>query len=92
MIKKEKKRFSLLLVLGVLIIGAMLGGLFGELIKLGLPNGVVKDVFLRSVSLSFGPLPIDLLVLNFVIGLTIKINIIAIVGFVVAYYLLRYWR
>lgn len=79
-------------MVSVLLIGAMLGGLFGELIKLGLPNGVVKDVFLRAINISFGPLPIDLLVFNIVIGLSLKINIVAVIGFATAYYLLRYWR
>ena len=89
---KNSKKIPLILVLAVLLIGAMLGGLFGELIKLGIPDGVVKDVFLRAISFSFGPMPIDLLVFNFVIGLSIKINIIAVIGFVTAYYMLRYWR
>ncbi len=89
---KSSKNFSLLLVISVVIIGAMLGGFAGELLKIGLPDGVVKDVFLRAVSLSFGPLPIDLIVFNFVIGLSIKINIVAVIGFVIAYYMLRYWR
>jgi len=85
-------RFSLLMVIAVVLIGAMIGGFIGELMKLGLPDGVVKDVFLRAVTLSFGPLPIDLLVFNFVIGMSVKINIIGAVGFLVAYYMLRYWR
>ncbi|MBN2281197.1 MAG: DUF4321 domain-containing protein [Candidatus Marinimicrobia bacterium] len=89
---KNGKKISLVLVIGVLLIGAMLGGFLGELIKLGLPDGVVKDVFLRAISISFGPMPIDLLVFNFVIGLTLKFNITAGIGFIVAYYLLRYWR
>ncbi len=89
---RSGKKFPLLLVISVLIFGAMIGGFLGELMKLGLPDGVVKDVFIRSFDISFGPLPIDLLVLSFVIGLTLKINLIAILGFVVAYYMLRYWR
>jgi hypothetical protein len=80
------------MVIAVVLIGAMIGGFIGELMKLGLPDGVVKDVFLRAVTLSFGPLPIDLLVFNFVIGMSVKINIIGAVGFLVAYYMLRYWR
>ncbi len=90
--KRSNRKFSLLMVIGVLLIGAMLGGLLGELIKIGLPSGVVKDVFLRAISFSFGPVPLDLLVFNFVIGLSIKINIISVIGFVIAYYVLRYWR
>lgn len=89
---KGGKNISLLLVLGIILLGAMIGGFAGELMKIGLPDGVVKDVFLRAVTFSFGPLPIDLLVFNFVIGLTIKFNIIGAIGFVVAYYMLRYWR
>lgn len=90
--ERNGKKFSLLLVVSVVLIGAMIGGFIGELMKIGLPDGVVKDVFLRAVTLSFGPLPIDLLVFNFVIGMSIKINIVGVVGFLIAYYTLRYWR
>ena len=89
---KVGKRFPLLFIISVLILGAMLGGFAGELLKLVLPGGVVKEVILRSFSPSFGPVSIDLLVFNFVIGLKMHINLIGVAGLVVAYYMLRYWR
>lgn len=92
--KLERKltRPSLPFVIGILIIGAMLGSLVGELIKFILADGVVKEVFLRSIDLSLGPIVLDLIMFSLTIGFTLKFNFIGLIGLAVAYYILRYWR
>ena len=85
-------RKTILTAIGVLILGAMIGSLVGEILKLGLPTGVVKEVLLRSIELAFGPVAIDLLMFSTTIGVTLKINLISLVGLVTAYYLLKNWR
>jgi hypothetical protein len=89
---KNGKRASLLFVVGMLLLGAMIGGLFGELIKLGLPGGVVKEVLLRHIPIGFQAITIELAVIQFTFGFMFKVNIISMLGIVVAYYMLRYWR
>ena len=85
-------RKTILTAIGVLILGTMIGSLVGEIIKLGLPEGVVKEVLLRSIDLAFGPVAIDLLMFSTTIGITLKINLIGIAGLITAYYLLKNWR
>ncbi|MBS1272083.1 MAG: hypothetical protein MAGBODY4_01221 [Candidatus Marinimicrobia bacterium] len=75
-----------------LIVGAMIGTLLGDILGMTLPDGVVKELFLRSVTLSLGPTTVDLLIMNFTLGFSFKLNFSGIIGLGVAYYLLRYFR
>ncbi len=86
------KKFSLILIVGVLLFGAMVGSLFGELIKMGIPDGVVKEVFLRSIDIEIGPAFLNLIMFSLTIGFTLKLNLVGIIGLAIAYYLLRFWR
>jgi len=86
------RKNTILFILGILLLGAMLGSLTGELLKMALPDGVVKEVFLRSVDIMVGPGVVDLLMFSITIGFTLKLNLIGIIGLAVAYYMLRYWR
>lgn len=83
---------TILTAIGILLMGAMIGSLIGEIIKLGLPEGVVKEVLLRSIELALGPFAIDLLMFSMTLGLTLKINLISLAGLGTAYYLLKNWR
>ena len=49
------KRNVSLIVVG-LFIGAAIGGVLGNILGWGLPDGVVKDFFLTSLSLDLGGL------------------------------------
>ncbi len=75
-----------------LLVGAMVGTLLGDLLGMVLPPGVVKELFLRSVSFALGPAEIDLLVMNLTIGFAMKLNFSGVIGLGAAYYLLRYFR
>ena len=90
--EKNPKNRSLIMVIGVLILGAMLGSLLGEVLKLGMPDGVVKEVFLRSVNLTIGPGVVDLLMFSVTLGFSLSLNLVGILGMVGAYYVLRFWR
>jgi len=90
--EKNPKNRSLIMVIGVLILGAMLGSLVGEVLKMGMPDGVVKEVFLRSVNLTIGPGVVDLLMFSVTLGFSLSLNLVGILGMVGAYYVLRFWR
>jgi len=83
---------SIGIIIIALIAGAMIGTLFGEILGMTLPDGVVKELFLRSVTLSLGPTTLDLLIVNFTLGFSFKLNFSGIIGLGIAYYLLRYFR
>jgi len=65
-----------------------------------LPEGVVKDFFLTSVTFDFaglagnesGVIVLDLIMFTLKIGLLLKINFTSIIGIAAAYYFLRYFR
>jgi hypothetical protein len=68
----------------------MTGTLLGELIGLLLPAGVVKDFFLKSGAIGFGPGTLNAVLFTITIGLSFKINVVGLIGIGVAVYLLRW--
>ena len=94
-----KKRQIPVIVLS-LFIGAIFGGVVGNLFTLILPESVVRDFFLTSISFDLGGLInnemgvfiIDLKVIVLKFGLSMNFNFTSVVGIAVAYYILRYLR
>jgi len=89
-IKLSRKK-SLGYIILILVLGAFIGSVFGEVIGLILPDGVVKDFFTKSVKDEIGPATINLNLLTFTIGFAFKLNVIGVVGIVIAAYLLRWY-
>ena len=81
-----------MVVFMTLIIGAALGTVLGDLVALTLPEGVVKQFFLQSVSWGVSPVTVDLLVGSVTFGMRLKFSVSSIIGLGVAYYFLRYFR
>jgi hypothetical protein len=84
-----KRSVGLLLI--SIVVGLLLGSLLGELIGMACPSGVVKDFFLKSVTPEFGPVSVNLLVVAMTFGVTLKLNIISILGVFIAIYYLRWY-
>ena len=85
-----RSRRSLGFVALVLLLGAVSGTLLGELLGLLLPEGVVKDFFLKSGVLDFGPATLNAVVFGLTLGLKLKINVVGLIGIGFAIYLLRW--
>ncbi|MCH8299725.1 MAG: DUF4321 domain-containing protein [Candidatus Marinimicrobia bacterium] len=81
-----------LLAIYTLTLGAIMGTLVGEILGFILPEGVVKQFFLLSKTLSVGPGTLNIIMLQLTLGLSITLNVISLIGIGVAYYLLRWWR
>ena len=94
--KKRKIHFIVL----SLFVGAIFGGVVGNIFSLVLPESVVKDFFLTSITFDLGGLVnndigvfiIDLKVIVLKLGLSMSFNFTSIIGIAVAYYILRYLR
>ncbi len=86
----QKRSVGFLLI--TLIIGGAVGTLLGDLIGLTLPEGVVKQFFLQSVSWGISPFTLDVLVASFTLGFRIKFSISSVLGLGGAYYVLRYFK
>ncbi len=86
-IKRRGAGFILLVLVG----GALLGSALGQLVGVLLPQGVVRDFFIRAVTPGLTqPVTVDLLVLTLTLGFTLKLNIVALLGVVLAAYLLKW--
>lgn len=90
--RSRQKDFKILLFL--LILGMIMGSAVGEAIGRIVPeagNSVVRDFFLKSVEWGFGPTPISLVVVTLTVGLSFKVNVVAVLGIVFAAYLFRWY-
>lgn len=79
-----------MLVLMVLL-GMILGSAVGVAIKEVLPDGVVKKFFVESVSWGLEARTLDLVVLTLTLGFSVKVNVMAVLGVVLAVYLFRWY-
>ncbi len=87
----SQRQKSLAMLIFMVILGAIVGTAIGEAIGLILPDGVVKEFFLRSVVAGVGPATFNLVVFTFTIGFSININLMAVLGVVFATYLFRWY-
>ena len=92
MVISEYQKRSIAVIFLVLIIGAAIGTILGDVLGMILPEGVVKQFFLQSVSWGVSPVTLDVIVMTITFGLRIKFNISSVLGLAVAYYFLRYFR
>ena len=92
--KADQKR-SIAFIFLVLFIGMITSAILGQLIGGIMPEGVVKEFFLTSISIGWGTQPgnwIDLYVIRFKSGLFIDISVVSFLGMVIAWYFLRYFK
>ena len=91
------KNRSIKLIIFGLCSGAVIGTLVGNMLSFLLPDGsAVKQFFLISYDFNFGSINSDylidfgIIVIDF--GFIFKFNVCSIIGFGIAYYLLKYFR
>jgi hypothetical protein len=84
------RKKSLAWFLVIILLGALIGSTLGEVLALVLPEGVVKEFFLRSAKFSVGPATLNLVIITFTLGFSIKLNVISVLGIGFAAYLLRW--
>ena len=88
-----KKSNTLGRIFLILFLGALIGGILGELFGFVLPDSVVKEFFLRKFSFGLEqPLAFDLNIITFSIRLVFRMNIVSLIGLGFGYYILRYTR
>jgi hypothetical protein len=76
--------------LGVLIAGFVTGGLLTALARQWLPDSAAKAFFTTTLTPTFGPVSVDLLVLNFTLGpVGLHVSALSLIGLLVAYLIAR---
>jgi hypothetical protein len=74
-----------------LVLAAVVGGLVGDITGSFLPEGAVKTLFEKSISIGFQPLTVDLYAVSFTIGLMVKINFVSILFLIMVLLYFRWW-
>ena len=78
------------LVFLILIAGLVLGSLLGELVARVLPSGLVHDLFTGGPQIGLHPpATLDLRFMAVTFGLLLKVNVVAVLGVLVAAFALR---
>jgi len=84
------RKKSAVFVVFIIIIGALIGTAIGEVIGILVPQGVVQDFFLKSASASLGPGTLDIILFTITLGFSFKLNIMGVIGILIAAYALRW--
>ena len=78
------------LVLMIIVAGLVLGSLLGELVASLLPTGVVHDLLTRGPQIGLSPpATLDLRFIAVTFGMLLKVNVVAVLGVVLAAFALR---
>jgi hypothetical protein len=76
--------------LGVLVTGFLAGGFLTALLRRWLPESAAKDFFTTTATSVFGPVSMDLLVVNFTLGpIGLHISLLSLIGVLLAYVIAR---
>jgi len=77
----------------IIILGAIVGSALGHILGIILPQGAVKQVFLKSLSVGIPEFHLNLAIISLVFGLTLNINLVTVIVVVFMAYILRwfYW-
>ena len=86
-----KSKLSIGMILIAMVLGALLGSTLGEAIGGILPDGVVKDFLTKTASIGFSPVAVNLVIISFTFGFTFYLNIIGVIGIIIAAYILRWY-
>jgi len=74
------------LVLFVLI-GGLVGEVFGEVLLLFSPTGFIKEVFLKTYHVGIiPPFTLDLRIITLTLGFTFRINLLGLLGIILGFY------
>ena len=70
--------------------GFILGGFFHAILRHYLPEGAAKEFFTTTVTPTFGPVHMDLLVVSITLGpIGLDVSLLALVGVALAYFVAR---
>jgi len=74
-----------------LVLAAVVGGLIGDITGSFLPEGAVKTLFEKTISIGFKSLTVELYAISFTIGLMVKINFVSILFIILVVIYFRWW-
>ncbi|MBZ0168563.1 hypothetical protein MELA_02667 [Candidatus Methylomirabilis lanthanidiphila] len=85
-----KRDDSAIVLLVILILGALIGTVMGEVIAVMAPGGIVEKIFSKGITPGLSPpATLDLKVLSISFGFNVKINLSSLLGIGLALLLYR---
>ena len=85
------KKREITFILVALILGAVIGGLLGEIIGTYLPPGAAKTLFTKSISIGFETIKVDFYAILFTFGFMLKINFMSALVLLLVIIYFRWW-
>jgi hypothetical protein len=83
------KRTPWMLIFFVMI-GGLLGGVLGEILRLFSPEGLLKEMFLKGYSIGLNPpMTLDLRLFTLTLGFTIQMNLFSLLGIIFGIYMYK---
>jgi len=85
---------SITIIFFILLFGCIIGTALSQLFGATLPEGVVKDFLLNITSIGWGNSNewVDLNVIKFKTGFYINVSVVSLIGMIISWYFLRYFR
>jgi hypothetical protein len=85
------KKREVIFITTALILGAVMGGLVGDIIGTFLPPGAAKTVFTKSIQIGFETTRVEFYAISFTIGLMFKINFMSVLVVLLILVYFRWW-
>lgn len=85
------KKRELTFIITALILGAVVGGLIGDVVATFLPEGAAKTVFSKSIQIGFSPTKVDFFALSFTFGIMFRINFMSALFLLLVIIYFRWW-
>ncbi len=77
------------MLLVFLLLGGLLGGMLGEILRVMAPQGTIQTLFTKTPYIGVPNLTVDLFLLTFTVGFTLKINLLTLLGVLLGIYLYK---
>jgi hypothetical protein len=77
----------------IIVLGAIVGSAIGHILGIVLPQGAVKTVFLKALTVGIPTITLNLAILKLTFGFMLHINLVTVIFIILLAYLLRwfYW-
>ena len=73
-----------------ILVGGLVGGVLGEILRVLTPPGTVQNIFAKAITPGLDPpLSIDLVMLKLTFGFILKMNLLTLLGIFLGLYLYK---
>jgi hypothetical protein len=73
-----------------IVLGGLIGGLLGEVLRVVSPEGILQDIFSRAYDVGLDPpMTLDLKLFSMTIGILFRINLFSLLGILLGIYIYK---